>query len=416
MSTAAVPAESGQRPSPYRWVVLILAWLAFTLTSLDRSTWGPAAPSVGDSLGVTLAGLGVFATAYYIGYVISNAAGGYLSDWLGGRRVIGISMIVAGAFMIAFGSTTSAGLGIAFQAIVGLFAGADYSAGLKLIAQWFRPSGQGFAMGVFTTATSLGTVIANATVPSLIEAYDWHLSYHLFGAISVVAGIVCWIFIRTGQEAQTGAGRSNAALPNPALLFRNRSLLFLGLAGFCGLWGTYGFITWSNTLMIKGSHVDPKTAGLIVVIFGAVAIVIKPVVGAITDAFGIRKRTGIMVIFGGFVITLLIFGGLSTPTAFMIVAPFLGVFAYVYSPLTAALTPKLVGERLTGSAAGATNAVWQLGSVIVPVVVGSVFASTHSFYAAFLTLAAGPFLGIFFLFGVREKRPERRRDTASVTA
>jgi hypothetical protein len=28
---------------------------------------------VGDSLGVTLAGLGVFATAYYIGYVISNA-------------------------------------------------------------------------------------------------------------------------------------------------------------------------------------------------------------------------------------------------------------------------------------------------------------------------------------------------------
>jgi sugar phosphate permease len=318
-------------------------------------------------------------------------------------------MIVAGAFMIAFGSTTSAALGIAFQAIVGLFAGADYSAGLKLIAQWFRPSGRGFAMGVFTTATSLGTVIANATVPSLIEAYDWHLSYHLFGGISVVAGIVCWIFIRSAPQVEGGTARTAAALPNPALLFRNRSLLFLGLAGFCGLWGTYGFITWSNTLMIKGNGIDPKTAGLIVVIFGAVAIVVKPLVGAITDAFGIRRRTGIMVIFAGFVGTLLIFGTLSTPAAFMIAAPFLGIFAYVYSPLTAALTPTLAGERLTGSAAGATNAVWQLGSVIVPVVVGGVFASTHSFYAAFLTLAAGPLLGIFCMLGVREARPTRRR-------
>jgi len=191
------------------------------------------------------------------------------------------------------------------------------------------------------------------------------------------------------------------------VLFRNRDLLFLGLAGFCGLWGTYGFITWSNTLMIKGNDIAPTTAGLIVVIFGAVAIVAKPFVGAITDFFGIRRKTGIMVIFAGFVVTLLIFGGLSSPTGFMIVAPCLGIFAYVYSPLTAALTPTLAGEELTGSAAGATNAVWQLGSVIVPVVVGSVFGATHSFYAAFLTLAAGPFLGIFFMLGVREPRPAR---------
>lgn len=396
------------RSSPYRWVVLLLSWLAFTLTSLDRSTWGPAAPSVGESLGVTLAGLGVFATAYYIGYVISNAAGGFLTDWLGGRRVIGISLLVAGGFMIAFGSTTSAPAGIAFQAVVGLFAGADYSAGLKLIALWFKPADRGFAMGIFTTATSLGTVIANATVPTLIEAYDWPFSYHLFGGISMAAAVVCYLFLRPAPEGTPAAEPgARAAVPDLRVLVRNRDLLFLGLAGFCGLWGTYGFITWSNTLMIKGNGIAPTTAGVIVVIFGAVAIVAKPFVGAITDFFGIRRKTGIMVIFAGFVVTLLIFGGLSTPTGFMIVAPCLGIFAYVYSPLTAALTPTLAGEELTGSAAGATNAVWQLGSVIVPVVVGSVFAATHSFYAAFLTLAAGPLAGIFVMLGVREPRPAR---------
>jgi pimeloyl-ACP methyl ester carboxylesterase len=43
---------------------------------------------VGAELGVTLAGLGVFATSYYIGYVISNVFGGFLSDWFGGRSII----------------------------------------------------------------------------------------------------------------------------------------------------------------------------------------------------------------------------------------------------------------------------------------------------------------------------------------
>ncbi len=55
-----------QARNRYRWVVLVLCWLAFTMTSVDRSTWGPASVFVGEDLGVPLASLGVFATAYYI--------------------------------------------------------------------------------------------------------------------------------------------------------------------------------------------------------------------------------------------------------------------------------------------------------------------------------------------------------------
>jgi hypothetical protein len=50
--------------SPYRWVVLLLCWLGFVLTSVDRSAWGPSSLEVGQSLAVPLASLGVFATAY----------------------------------------------------------------------------------------------------------------------------------------------------------------------------------------------------------------------------------------------------------------------------------------------------------------------------------------------------------------
>lgn len=397
-------------PSRYRWVVLLLCWAVFTMTSVDRSTWGPASSAVSDSLGVPLAALGIFATCYYIGYVISNTAGGFLSDWLGSRSVLGISSLVAGVLMVLFGSTTSIAWGLVLQGLLGLFAGVDFSAGLKLITSWFRPEEHGLASGIFMTATSLGTVVANAVVPTLVKNSGWPVSYHLFGGVTVVLGLLCLAFLRNGTTS------ARSGLPDPRPLFRNRDLLLLGLAGFGGLWGTYGFVTWSNTLMIRGEHIDPVRAGVVVVIFSGTAVVIKPLIGWLTDKIGLGRRIPILAVLILFGAALLVFGSLSSYAAFLVVAPILGIGAYAYSPLTAAMIPALTGARLAGSAAGAVNAFWQLGSVIVPAVVGPVFHATGSFYAAFLTLAAGPLVGALVLLFMRDDRPVRKSVSAQAAA
>lgn len=69
-----------------------------------------------------------------------------------------------------------------------------------------------------------------------------------------------------------------------------------------------------------------------------------------------------------------------------------------------ALVPRLVSSRVVGSAAGMSNAMWQIGSVLVPLVVGAVFAATDkSFMAALITLAAGHFLGMIIMYFVNER-------------
>ena len=67
-------------------------------------------------------------------------------------------------------------------------------------------------------------------------------------------------------------------------------VVLLALAGFGGFWGTYGFVTWSNTLMIKGYGVKPTTAGAIVAVFAATAVIGKPLVGMIADRLGARGK------------------------------------------------------------------------------------------------------------------------------
>jgi sugar phosphate permease len=383
----------------YRWVVLTLSWAALTMTSVDRSAWGPASGAVGKHLGVSLAGLGIFATGYYIGYVISNAYGGILADWLGARLVLSCSLFLAGGFMILFGHAPSAALGITFQACIGVFAGCDYSAGVKLISQWFSPKKRGFAMGVFMTATSLGIVLANAIVPGLIATSGWRASYQLFGLATMVVAVLCFMFLRNGTKTD-GPKREGSKLGS---LLRNRDLLLLGLAGFGALWGTYGFVIWSNMLMVKAGHVSPVQAGGVVATVGISAVIAKPLVGMLTDRFGGRSKLPTIIALGAFVATLLLFGTEHSLGAFLLTAPLLGLTG-VYAPLMVTMVANLSSASLVGSAAGATNAVWQLGSAAVPVVIGTVYATTHSFFAAFVTLAIGPLLGLLLMLGVREER------------
>ncbi|MGW6332376.1 MFS transporter [Nocardia rhamnosiphila] len=395
--TAISPATPDTR---YRWVVLTLCWAAFTMTSVDRATWGPAAGSVGEDLGVAVAGLGIFATTYYIGYVISNAIGGFVADWLGARMTVGVSILLSGGFMLAFGEADSHAMGLLFQACIGLCAGAEVGGGVKLLTSWFTPQRRGFAMGVFMTATSLGLVIANAVVPRLIESHSWRTSYHLFGLVSIVVGVLCLILLRPGPLVEARA--ETGGRPNLRPLLRNRGLLLIALAGFGALWGTYGFITWSNLLMVKGVGIDPVRAGTVVVIFGAVAVFSKPLVGLVGDALGLSRRRLTIAILAAFVTCLIVFSFATTATQFLWIAPFLGITAYIYSPVMMAMIPTLSGAELAGTATGGVNAFWQLGSTIVPAVVGLVFAASGSFQLVFLVLAAGPCLAILPMYFIRD--------------
>lgn len=402
-SALTVPPPTALQPRRgYRWLVLVLCWVAFTLTSVDRSAWGPSSLFVGEDLGVPLASLGIFATCYYIGYVISNAGSGFLTDKLGGRMLIAISLIGAGTFMFLFGSTTSAVLGIAVQGLIGLFAGAEYAAGIKLVSSWFRPEELGKVMGIYTSATSLGVVIANTAVPFMIEHFHWGASYHLFGAVSAVIGVVCYLILRPGPVvAVATTGKRPSVIRT---LAGNKNLALLALAGFGGFWGTYGFIIWSNALIIKGHGIAPATAGIIVAIYAALGVFGKPFIGLVSDRFNGARRVPAMIMLGLFAVMLVVFGLLDNATAFIIAAPVLGLAAYCYLPMIVALVPRLVSSDMVGAAAGATNALWQLGSVLVPLAVGAVFAATgHSFIAAFATLAVGPLLGMIIMYFVNER-------------
>ena len=90
----------------------------------------------------------------FFGVLLGVLAGSFVADWVGARLTVGVSILLSGGFMLAFGETDTHTMGLTFQACIGLCAGAEVGGGVKLITSWFTPQRRGFAMGVFLTATS----------------------------------------------------------------------------------------------------------------------------------------------------------------------------------------------------------------------------------------------------------------------
>lgn len=405
MSTAspidAAPSSTVQvNVAPaFRWAVLLVSWLAVTLTFTDRLAWASVAVVAGQSLGIPVAALGVFVTAFYVGYVASNVVGGLSSDRFGPERVMLISLVPLGIATFLFGFTSSISYGLALQMLMGLAAGANHSATVKLIVSWFGLSERGRAMGLLTSANSFGVVVANTVVPYLSTTAGWGGAYHVLGATTSIFGIVAYLVLR--NRIAPGAPSPSARF-EPLVVFRDRNLTLLAMAGFCAMWGTWGVAFWANALMSKQFGMTPVETGSLIALFGVAGLLSKPIMGFVLDLLGPgRKKAVLITVFAGFACALAGYSVLDDVAQFRIATPLLGLLAFVYTPVLIALVSEIAGAQRTGTVIGITNAVWQLGSVIVPIAIGLVFSTTGSFCAAFLALAAGPLIAALLVIPVR---------------
>src|SRR5258708_1021421 len=191
-----MPAVATIATPAYRWVILFVAWLSFLLSFIDRLTWANVAVSVGGSLGLPVASLGIFVTAFYVGYVICNALGGIASDRVGGGMTLTGSMLLLGASTLMFSFTTSVLFGLVLQGLMGLAAGADYASSIKLIVAWFDRTSRGRAMGLLLIASSLGVTATNAVVPTLAANVGWQGVYRVLGVVTLAVGATAFLLFR----------------------------------------------------------------------------------------------------------------------------------------------------------------------------------------------------------------------------
>src|SRR5882762_4497911 len=348
----------------------------------------PVLPAFAADLGALPEFIGVIVAASTVTGVFFKLPSGALSDVLGRKR-----MMVLGALFFAVPPFLYPFVGDPWSLLALRFAHGLATAIFSPVAAAYVASlaetRRGARLGWFSSANDIG-----ATGGPLVGGFvlyftaSFSLTYLTVGALGVLTFIVVLLLPEVdhtaAQEAKTFAARAAEFRQGVAEVFETppifiaagiEAVMYIGYGAFLGF------------LPIYAKHVGLNDAEIAIVL-GAqlvVAMVAKPITGRVSDRVG---RIPVIII--GLLLCAialpLIFRSESV-SAFVLVAPLLGLGVGAVTPVTNALIADLASARRLGAAMGVFGTIWDIGEAAGPMIAGFLIGGLG--YAATFDVLAG---------------------------
>ncbi len=247
--------------SRIRWLLVFWIFVISVVAFLDRTNVAIAGIDIMKEYRLTNTELGLFSTAFLLGYALSQAPGGWLADWLGPRRVLAGAVVWWGLFT-ALTAAVPAGTGHALalfagvRFLLGVGEAVMYPASNQFVARWIPSHERGLANGWIFAGVGVGSGITPPLITAVTLRAGWRWSFWISAALGMVVGIVWWAIARdqpaehprvsAAELEEIAAGLTlGGAVPGRAprppwrKIFRSRDVLAITLSYF-----SYGYTAW----------------------------------------------------------------------------------------------------------------------------------------------------------------------------
>jgi MFS transporter, ACS family, hexuronate transporter len=197
----------------YRWIIVILIFLATTINYVDRQIIGLLKPLLEVEFDWTETDFAHIVMAFTAAYAIGLLAIGRFIDRIGTR--VGYAFIIclwslAGMFHALARSATHF---MVARFGLGIGEAGNFPAGVKAISEWFPKKERALATGIFNSGTSIGVVLALLIVPWILRNYSWHEVFWITGGIGFIWLIFWLIFYEVpAKQKRLSPGEYNYIL------------------------------------------------------------------------------------------------------------------------------------------------------------------------------------------------------------
>jgi MFS family permease len=387
----------------YRHRVLGMLFLLSIITYIDRVCISVAGPRMQADLGITAEQWGWVVGLFAIAYAAFEIPSGALGDRIGPRKVLTRIVIWWSAFTSLTGVATSFAMLLPIRFLFGAGEAGAYPNSSSSISRWFPVAERARAHGFVWMASRIGGALSPFLVVPIQQAYGWRAGFFAFGFLGVVWAAAWYVWYRdypsektgvtAGELAEIGAAPRKAHHGLPwGIALRSANLWFIMLMYFTYCYGSFFFLSWLHTYLVKGRGFSEKDLLLSTLPFvlGACA---NGAGGFVSDAavrkFGLKwgRRTVAMT-------------GLFASAIFTVATVFTGdrMLALVFLALSYAgsdfMLPSAwavcldVGKKYAGAVTGTMNTAGQIGSFISSVLFGYFASMWNSYDLPLLPIAA----------------------------
>ncbi len=376
---------------------------AVFLVNLARMIFAPLLQPVAADFGVTVASLGVLASAVWLGSALPRLPTGYILTRVPRHYVViatGTLLVFTSAYT-GLAQTTTHLIGGAF--LMGLSSGIYFIAANPLISELF-PRRVGRAIGIHGMSSQIAAVSAPLIVGGILLVADWRTT---FFAISATAAIVTVFIVYASLRVEL----PYAGVEDRSLLVAARAQWRLILTGII-IAGTIGFL-WNGFFNLYGDYldvskgIDESTARLLLSFMFAAGIPAWLVSGRLADT---RRNIPLLILilflFAGSILTITIVDGL------VLIAVVSVVVGYTFFSMLPVLDTYLLAslpDQHRGSAYTWYSATMMIFTALGAGTIGAVVSRGVAYDTAFRVVSVAVIIlaiGVWVMYS-RGKLPKR---------
>lgn len=202
ISTDNSPRPAAETMSRFRWVVMALIFVIYTVAAADRANIGVALPFIRNDFHMSNTEAGAFISLFFVGYSVAQIPAGFLCSKLGVRRIFSVFMLLTSLFTGLIGTSGSVLMLKLYRLGLGL-AEAPLPVGItSTINHWFPPKEKGTATGIFLSAAKFGPVIVPPLGALIIQMAGWQEIFFLFAIPGIILSVI-WFFLVKNDPAES---------------------------------------------------------------------------------------------------------------------------------------------------------------------------------------------------------------------
>ena len=359
------------------FLIVALCCLVAMMEGIDLQAPGLTAPVLGPLFKMTAADKGWFLSMSTFGLMAGAAIGGRLSDLLGRKGVLVLSVSLFGMFSLATAASSSAPMLMAMRFLTGVGLGGTLPNLIALAAETVSFDKRHTAIGFLYASMPFGGGSASLISALASGPSQWPIIY-LVGGIAPLLVIPLLMAALPNRKPAEGKVLAAPGGVLSALFGEGRATrtLLLWASFFCALLIMYLLLGWLPSLMVSRglSHAQAFTVQVAFNWFGALGSIAT---GLVLDRG--RRVISTTLVFAATAGALALLAqapgefGLALLAAGLVGASISGVQAALYS-----LAPASYPARLHGTGVGFAVAMGRLGSAAGPLLAGLLVGAGRS--------------------------------------
>jgi sugar phosphate permease len=444
-----VQETASPKTSRFRWVIMGLIFLVYTLANADRANLGVALPYIKKEFSFSNTEAGLMISLFFACYAVAQIPVGLLYRKLGPRVVMTVAMGFTSLSTWLIGSSSSPLQLKLWRAVLGI-AEAPLPIGCgTTIDRWFPPREKGTAAGLFWAASKSGPVICPPICVLIIAWAGWRHIFLLFALPGIILSLIWFVLVRDNPEqsklvsanelnyirdrkaaAQKQKGeprrghypkwldkliRAKRIRPVDTVgkVFRSWNILGNTLAWLCMVGIVNVIMAWIPSYLIQVKHFTALKMGALSSAPFAGAVLGNTVGGWISDRL-IRMRRKPLMMVSALSTSIMMYSLIYAPNDPVYLGILLFAAGFLLSLGYSAFTvyPMGLANRETFPVAySVVNTGGSIGPSIFPLIAG-IILDHYNWNAVFLFLAVSSILCLFVIISIEEPLLENEQDEA----